>query len=69
MFVGRVKIVSYSTGRNTIRVSCRLDSDQDLHSVSPDLSPNCFAKVTSRRQKLPLARKELDIILYIYQGF
>ena len=45
--------------RNTIRVSNSLDPDRDRHSVSPDLGPNCFAKNISRRQKLPLARKEL----------
>ena len=28
--------------RNTIRKSNRLDPDQDRHSVSPDLAPNCF---------------------------
>ena len=32
--------------------------DHDRHSVGPDLGPNSFAKAISRRQKLPLARKE-----------
>ena len=46
--------------RNTIRVSNSLNSDQDQHSVGPDLVPNCFQRLSdSRRQKLPLSRTEL----------
>ena len=30
--------------RNTIRVSNRLDPDQDPHFFGPDLSPNCLQK-------------------------
>ena len=30
--------------RNTIRVSNCLDPDQDRHSVSPDLGPNCLQR-------------------------
>ena len=33
-----------------------LESDQE---VGPYLGPNCLAKVISRQQKLPLARKDL----------
>ena len=38
-------------------MSNSLDPDQDLHPVGPDLGPNCFAKLISRRQKSPLAGK------------
>ena len=31
-----------------------------LHSVGPDLGPKLFAKVISRRHKMPFARKELN---------
>ena len=34
--------------RNTIRMSNGLDSDQDQHSVYPDLGPNCFVKDISK---------------------
>ena len=30
--------------RNTIRMSNSLDSDQDPHSVGPDLGPNCLQR-------------------------
>ena len=45
--------------RNTIRLSVGLDPDQDRRSVGPDLGPNCLQSIISRRQKSPLARKEL----------
>ena len=45
--------------KNTIRVSNSLDPDQARHVVRPDLGPKLFAKVISRRQKLPLAGKDL----------
>ena len=48
---------SKNSFRNTISVSNRLDPDQDRHSFSPDLGPNCL----QRKQKTPLARKELSI--------
>ena len=37
------------------------DPDQDRHSVSSDLGPSCLQRFTavSRRQKPPLAGKEL----------
>ena len=46
--------------KNYFRISC-LVPDQDGHLVGPDLSPTVckVAKVVSRQQKLPLARKEL----------
>ena len=34
--------------KNTMKASNRLDPDQAQHFVSPDLDPNCFAKVISR---------------------
>ena len=43
--------------QNTIRVSNGLDPYQYRHFVGSDLSPNCFAKVIGRRQRLPLAKK------------
>ena len=33
--------------RNTIRVSNNLDSDQDRHSVGPDLGPNCLQRLSA----------------------
>ena len=33
---------------NLIRVSNRLNSDQDQHSVVPDTGPKLFAKIVSR---------------------
>ena len=41
---------------NTIRVSNRLDPDQDQHSVGPDLGANCLQRLSTA-----LARKELKI--------
>ena len=34
--------------RKNIRVSNSLDSDQDRHSVGPDLGPKLFVKIISR---------------------
>ena len=50
---------SKNTSRNTIRVLNSLEPDQDIHSVIPDLGPNCLQRFNSRRQKSPLAWKEL----------
>ena len=50
--------------RNTTRVSNSLDPDQDRRSVGPDLGQKLFAKFISRRQKSPLARKELIKIIF-----
>ena len=46
---------SFST--RFIRVLNSLDPDQDRCNVGPDLGPKLFAKVSSRRQKSPLARR------------
>ena len=57
---------------NTIRVSNSLDSDQDRQSVSPDLCPNCFAKVISRRQKSLLVdtdQKKIQLEYHIIVGY
>ena len=43
----------------TIRVSNSLDTDQDRHSVCPDLGPNCLQRL-SADDKSPPARKELN---------
>ena len=45
-------IFSQNSIRNTIRVSNGLDPDQDRHTVSPDLGPNCLQKlsVTSKKR-------------------
>ena len=40
-------------------MSDSLDPDQALHSVGPDLGPNCLQRVISRRKKSQLVRKEL----------
>ena len=50
---------SKTSFRSTIRVSNRLDQDQDRRSVGPVLD-HTVANVISRRQKLPPAGKELD---------
>ena len=56
-----VSTFSNNSFRNTIRVSNSLDPDQDLYSVGLFLGPiNLFAKVICRRQKSPLAGKELN---------
>ena len=33
--------------KNNIRVSNGLDPDQDQHSVSPDLGPNCLQRLSA----------------------
>ena len=38
---------SKNSFRNTIRVSNRLDPDQDRHSVGPDLGPNCLQTLSA----------------------
>ena len=45
--------------RNIVRVSNRLDADQDRQKVSPDLVQNCLQRLSADSQKSPLARKEL----------
>ena len=35
------------------RVSNSLDSDQDRHSVGPDLDPNCLKRVTADDKNSP----------------
>ena len=45
---------SKNSFRNTIRVSNRLDPDQNQSSVSPDLGPNCLQRL-SADDKSPLA--------------
>ena len=49
--------------RSTIRVSDSLDPDQAQGFVWPDLGPNCLQRLLliSRRQKSPLAGKELKV--------
>ena len=39
--------LSKNAFRNTIRVSNSLDTDQDRHSVGPDLGPNCLQKLSA----------------------
>ena len=43
--------------RNTIRVSNGLGPDQNRRSVGPYMGSKLFAKVITRRQTSPLARK------------
>ena len=43
-----------------IRRSNSLDLDHDQSSVSRNLGPKCLQKVISKRQKSPLASKELS---------
>ena len=38
-------------------------------SVGPDLGPNCLQRFYSRRQKLPLARKELLYVSKVIMSF
>ena len=33
--------------QNTIRMSNGLDTDQDRHSVGPDLGPNCLRRLSA----------------------
>ena len=42
-------------------MSNSLDPDQDCLSVGPDLGPNCLQR-SSAEDKLPLARKEKELI-------
>ena len=42
----RMKVVKNSS-KNTVRVSNYLDPDQALHSVCPDLCPNCFQRLSA----------------------
>ena len=52
--------------RNTIRVSNALDSDQDRHSVGPDLSPNCLQRLTAEQMTKTAASKErVDLFVCI----
>ena len=44
------KINSYE---NTIRVSTRLDTDQDRHFVGPDLRPNCLQRLSADDKSRP----------------
>ena len=46
--------------RNTIRVSNSFNLDQDQHSVSPDLGPNCLQSLSADDKNLPLTSKELN---------
>ena len=41
------QLFSKNSFSNTIRVSNGLDPDQDLHSVSPDLGPNCLQMLSA----------------------
>ena len=43
----------------TIAVSNSLDPDQAKQNVGPDLGPNCSQRLSSSRQNLSLAVKEL----------
>ena len=38
---------SKASFRKTTKVSNFLDPDQDQHSVGPDLSPNCFLRLSA----------------------
>ena len=38
---------------NTIIVSNSLDSDQDQHSVGPDLGPNCLQRLAADDKSHP----------------
>ena len=35
---------------NTIRVPNSLDSDQDRHSVGPDMDPNCLQRLSTEEK-------------------
>ena len=45
---------SKNSFKNTISVSNALESDQDPHSVSSDLGPNCSQRLLADDQKLSL---------------
>ena len=54
-----LKIIFFKKSfRNTIRVPNGLDPDQDQHSVSPDLGPNCLQRLSADDKGHSLARKE-----------
>ena len=57
-YTNKIKFKLKEYFRNTIRVSNGLESDQDRHSVGPDLGSKLFAKVISGQQKLPQAMVE-----------
>ena len=50
--------------RNTTRVSSSLDSDQDRHSVGPDLGPNCLQPLA---RCLCLTLDFQSLVLFPYQ--
>ena len=48
--------------RNIIKVSNGLDSDQDRHSVGPDLRPNCLQRLSADDKSLQLKDELLTCI-------
>ena len=50
--------------RNTIRVSNRLDQDQDRHCVGPDLCQNCLQRTTL----VDIELKKLSSIWILFIG-
>ena len=44
---------SKNSFRNTIRVSNGFDTDQDRHSVGPDLGPNCLERLSADDKNCP----------------
>ena len=46
-------IIFLNSFKNTIRVSNSLDPDQDRHSVSPDLDPNCLQGLLADGKSCP----------------
>ena len=47
----------------TLSVSNGLDPDQDGHSVSPDLSPNCLQRLSADMQhKLPVSKERVNAL-------
>ena len=67
VFVSFLSKLTSSGQFNTIRVSKRLDPDQDRHSVGPDLVPNCLQRLSAGDTTFLLARK--DLIELILQKF
>ena len=53
------KVLKNKPPRTTIRVSNKLDPDQDRHSVDLHFGSNCLQKAIGRRLNYPLACKEL----------
>ena len=49
---------SKNSFRNTIRVSNSLDPDQDLHSVGPDLGPNCLQRLLADDKSMTRTKKK-----------